>query len=208
MTAPKGFLLVTMEPPPHLEDEFNDWYDTEHVPARLAIAGFETGRRFVCVSGWPRYLSLYDLTTIAVLESEAYQASSWGGFSPWTKRVLASVRGQYRASGDQIHPGSANTGDLCRLALIRFRRVPDGEAALVVKGVRANFENRPETAQIRVFKSTYNDDLDYLAVVEARAPFRDNGLDLAPFGVAARRIDLVNHYAPYWTRSRLPGVFS
>src|SRR6185369_6977967 len=102
MAAAKGFLLVTMEPPPTLEEEFNDWYDTEHVPGRLGIAGFETGLRFVCLSGWPKYLSFYDLTTIAVLESEAYKAAAWGGFSPWTKRMLAKVRGQYRASGDQI----------------------------------------------------------------------------------------------------------
>jgi len=207
MAAAKGFLLVTMEPPPVFEEEFNDWYDTEHVPGRLGNAGFETGLRFVCLSGWPKYLSFYDLTTIGVLESDAYKAAAWGGFSPWTKRVLAKVRGQYRASGDQLSPGNAVTGDMCRLTLIRFRHVPDLEGPLVEKGVRANFEKRPETAQIRVFKSTYNNDNDYLALVEARVPFADSGLDLAPFGVAGRRMDLVNHYAPYWTRGSLPGVY-
>src|ERR1700704_795503 len=148
MTTRKGFLLVTMEPPPMLEEEFNDWYDTEHVPARLGIAGFESGRRFVCLSGWPKYLSLYDLSTIGVLESAAYKASSWGGFSPWTKRMLTKVRGQYRGSGDQLYPGDAVTGEMSRLVLVRFRHVPDGEGELVEKGVRANFERRPETAQI------------------------------------------------------------
>jgi hypothetical protein len=207
MTAKKGFLLVTMEPPPALEEEFNDWYDTEHVPGRLGIAGFETGLRFVCLSGWPRYLSFYDLTTIAVLESDAYKAAAWGGFSPWTKRVLTKVRGQYRASGDQLYPGDALTGEMCRLTLIRFRHLPEAEAPLVEKGVRANFEKRPETAQIRVLKSTYNNDNDYLALIEARMPFADSGMDLAPFGAAGRRMDLVNHYAPYWTRGKLAGVY-
>jgi hypothetical protein len=207
MTARKGFLLVTMEPPPLLEDEFNDWYDMEHVPGRLGITGFETGLRFVCVSGWPKYLSFYDLTTIGVLESDAYKAAAWGGFSPWTKRMLTRVRGQYRASGDQIYPGDALTGDMCRLTLIRFRHVPDADAPLVEKGVRANFEKRPETAQIRVLKSTYNDDNDYLALVEARAPLPEAGLDLVPFGAVSRRMDLLNHYSPYWTRGKLAGVY-
>jgi len=207
MPASKGVLLVTMEPPPPVEEEFNDWYDTEHVPGRLGIAGFETGLRFVCLSGWPKYLSFYDLTTIGVLESAAYKAAAWGGFSPWTKRMLAKVRGQYRASGDQLYPGNAITGEMCRLTLIRLRHVPDVEGPLVEKGVRASFEKRPETAQIRVFKSTYNNDSDYLALVEARVPFADSGIDLASFGVAGRRIDLVNHYAPYWTRGALPGVY-
>lgn len=208
MAACKGFLLVTMEPPPILEEEFNDWYDTEHVPHRLKIAGFETGRRFVCLAGWPKYLSLYDLTTIDVLESEAYKAASWGGFSPWTKRMLTKVRGQYRGSGDQIYPGDAITGEMCRLVLVRFRNVPDNEGGLIEKGARANFEKRPETAQIRVLKSTYMNASDYLALVEAHAPFPDNVMDMAPFGAAGGRMDLVNHYAPYWTRGHLAGVFS
>jgi hypothetical protein len=121
--------------------------------------------------------------------------------------MLAKVRGQYRASGDQLYPGTAIMGEMCRLTLIRFRHVPDLEGPLVEKGIQANFEKRPETAQIRVFKSTYNNDNDYLALVEARVPFADSGIDLAPFGVAGRRIDLVNHYAPYWTRGTLPGVY-
>lgn len=207
MTSRKGFLLVTMDPPPNVEEEFNDWYDTEHVPERLGIEGFESGRRFVCVAGWPKYLALYDLTTIGVLESEAYRKASWGAFSPWTKRILNKVKGQYRASGYQIYPGDLVTGEMSRLTLVRFRHVPDAEAELVEKGVRANFEKRPETIQVRVLKSTYNDDNDYIALVEARAPFAAPGLDLAAFGPAAKRIDIVNEYSPYWTRGALAGVF-
>jgi hypothetical protein len=189
VNARKGFLLVTMDPPPNVEEEFNDWYDTEHVPDRLAIEGFESGRRFVAVSGWPKYLALYDLTTIGVLESDAYRKMSWGSFSPWTKRILTKVRGQYRASGDQVYPGDAITGEMCRLTLIRLRHVPDDESELVLKGVRANYEKRAETTQIRVLKSTYNNDNDYIALIEARAPYGAPGIDLAAFGAAGKRID-------------------
>ena len=207
MSARKGFLLVTMDPPPDVEEEFNDWYDTEHVPDRLAIEGFESGRRFVCVSGWPKYLALYDLREIGVLESEPYRKLSWGSFSPWTKRILNKVKGQYRASGDQIYPGDALTGDMCRLTLIRFRHVPEGEGELVLAGVRANYAERPETTQIRILKSTYNDDNDYIALVESRVPCVGMSIDVAAFGAAGKRIDIVNEYSPYWTRGALAGVF-
>ena len=45
MAKQKGFLMAMMEPPPTIEEEFNDWYDTEHIPDRASIPGFETARR-------------------------------------------------------------------------------------------------------------------------------------------------------------------
>ena len=65
----KALLLVTMEAPASFEEEFNDWYDFEHLPQRLAMPGFENGGRFVCLEGWPRWLALYDLSSRAALET-------------------------------------------------------------------------------------------------------------------------------------------
>ena len=72
--ASKGLLLATMEPPAHIEEEFQDWYDSEHFPERRDCAGFETASRFVCVDGWPRFIALYDLTDVEVLRGPAYAA--------------------------------------------------------------------------------------------------------------------------------------
>lgn len=207
MSQPKGFLMVTMEPPPILEEEFNDWYDTEHVPERLRIKGFESGRRFVCVSGWPKYLAFYDLTTIGVLESEEYRKSSWSGFSPWTKRMLTKVRGQYRASGDQIFPGDRNTGDMGRLTLLRFRNVPDAKAQVIQDGMRRCYESRRETTGVRILRSNYNNQIDYIGWIESRVSFSDPSVDPGLFGDAAVHLDIVNEYSPYWSRGHLPGVF-
>ena len=68
----KGLLLVTMEPPASVEEEFNDWYDHEHLPQRMLMPGFETGARFVCLEGWPRWLALYDLTSLAALRRSSF----------------------------------------------------------------------------------------------------------------------------------------
>ena len=78
----KGFLLVLMQPPATLEDEFNAWYDTEHVPERVAVPGFETGLRYVCLDGFPRYLAMYDTVNPEVFDTEGYLRVSFDRASP------------------------------------------------------------------------------------------------------------------------------
>jgi hypothetical protein len=203
----KGFLMVSMEPTPAYDEEFNDWYDMEHIPDRTSIPGFESGLRYVCVNGWPRYLSMYDLTNIDVLESDAYKQRSWNGFSAWTKRMLTKVRGQWRGSGTQIYPGQALTGHCARLTFLRFRGAPDTLADRITQGVRANYERRPETRQVRILRSNYSNQIDYIGWIEASAPFTSPP-DVTLYGEAARYLDMVNEYAPYWTRGPLAGVFN
>lgn len=55
MSTAKGLLLVLMQPPAESDGEFNAWYDT--------------ALRYVCLSGWPRYLALYDLDEPALLDA-------------------------------------------------------------------------------------------------------------------------------------------
>jgi hypothetical protein len=42
----QGLLVASMNPPADDEAGFNAWYDQEHVPNRLAVAGFVNGRRY------------------------------------------------------------------------------------------------------------------------------------------------------------------
>ena len=69
-----GLLLVMMEIDPAHEDDFNRWYDEEHLPERTSCPGFLSGRRFVSVEGNPKYLAIYELDDVDVLDSEAYKA--------------------------------------------------------------------------------------------------------------------------------------
>src|SRR5258708_10262448 len=67
-------LLAAFMNPPEDEVEFNLWYDEEHVPNRLAVAGFLNGRRYKAAEDdGPRYLALYELSSLDVLHGEAYQ---------------------------------------------------------------------------------------------------------------------------------------
>jgi hypothetical protein len=85
-------LLVAMMNPPADEDAFNAWYDEEHVPLRLGVPGFLSARRYRAAedTGGPRYLALYDLASVDVLESEPYQRL-WREQSEREKAMLASI---------------------------------------------------------------------------------------------------------------------
>jgi hypothetical protein len=191
----KGFLLVLMQPPPAFEEEFNAWYDTENLPERLAVPGFESALRYVCVSGHPRYLAMYDLESPSVLNTEEYLRVSFQSSSPWTKRVVSRVR-VYRSAGAQVYPGDVVTGHAARVLLLRFRGLPAEAESAVVRGMRAAFDHRAETCQVRVLAYDAGAEFDFLGFVEARAPLGEE-LDLEELGEVAGALDLVNTYSPY-----------
>ena len=155
MSDRRGLLLATMEPPPAIEEEFQDWYDTEHFPERAGCPGFLTAQRFICVDGWPRYLALYDLQDVQVLHGPDYAKFAGARYSPWTHRIMSRVWGQYRAEGVQLYPGQGllgGSGAATRVLLCRFRQVPSEYAAAIEQGVRT-LDARPETAQARLYMS-------------------------------------------------------
>jgi hypothetical protein len=208
MSGTRGLLLAMMEPPPAMEEEFQDWYDTEHFPERAGCDGFLTASRFVCIDGWPRYLALYDLADTAVLRGSGYAKIAGERYSPWTHRIVSRVWGQYRADAAQVYPGTALLGDsgaAARIALWRFRHAPPTVEAPILQGLRALYVDRPETAQLRLFRADQPDGTDYIAIVEFRAPLAGPAGSVALFGDAARYVDLVNVYVHY-TR-RLAGAF-
>jgi hypothetical protein len=199
-----GLLLATMEPPANLEEEFQDWYDSEHFPERQGCPGFLTANRFVCIDGWPRYLAMYDLEDVEVLRGEGYRRIAHAKYSAWTHRIMSKVWGQYRAEGVQVYPGQAlhgKAGPSSRLALWRFRGVK-AEATLV-EGLRKVHENRAQTVQLRVFRVAPADSGDYLAMIESSVP--PAVPDLAPLGVLAKQVDLMNTYVIYARQA--PGAF-
>jgi hypothetical protein len=93
----RGLLLVMIDVDPEHEEEFNRWYNEEHLPERLSCPGFLSGRRFIALEGGPKYLALYDLESPEVLQADAYQKIF--GPSDWTKRIskhfIRTVRNVY-----------------------------------------------------------------------------------------------------------------
>jgi hypothetical protein len=193
--ARNGFLLVLMQPPVNIEEEFNAWYDNEHVPERSAVPGVLTAIRFSSISAAaPKYLAMYDLETESVLESDAYKRVAGENSSPWTKRVTGKTK-VYRSVGSQIYPGNAITFRSARATILRFRGLDASSSESVVAGLRANFERRASTLQLRVFAYHVGGKVDFIGFVSSAVPDTQD-IDPKAFGEHARALELFNTYAP------------
>jgi hypothetical protein len=193
--AQNGFLLVLMQPPANIEEEFNAWYDSEHVPERLAVPGVLTAIRFSSISAaTPKYLAMYDLESEAVLDSDAYRRVAGDNSSPWTKRVTGKTR-VYRSVGSQIYPGNALTFRSARVTLLRFRGLDASASDSMVSTLRSMFEGRASTLQLRVFAYQVGGKVDFIGFVASSVP---EAVDVDPrlLGGNARALDLLNTYAP------------
>lgn len=71
------------------EDEFNAWYDTEHLPGLAAVPGVIRARRYVDRAGSPRYYACYDFAYAHAFESPAWLAVR---ATPWSSRVRTAFR--------------------------------------------------------------------------------------------------------------------
>jgi hypothetical protein len=102
----KGLLLAVLNFKSAAEDEFNDWYDSEHLPERERVPGFLTAQRWIGVHDTKISVATYDLETVGVLAGPAYQAIGGTNLSPWSKRITAQCQRPLRFEGEQILPGN------------------------------------------------------------------------------------------------------
>ncbi|HUG37607.1 MAG TPA: hypothetical protein VML54_11685 [Candidatus Limnocylindrales bacterium] len=101
----KGALIAAMKITQVAEDEFHDWYDTEHLPERQRVPGFLVCERWIGADDRKVSVATYDLESAAVMKSPAYQAIGGENLSPWSKRVTSRVERLMRFEGDQTLPG-------------------------------------------------------------------------------------------------------
>jgi hypothetical protein len=198
MSDVAGLMMAMMQPPATMEEEFQDWYDTEHFPERRDCEGFVTATRMLCLDGFPRYLALYDLESRAVMEGPGYAAIAKNRYSRWTQRIIPRMWGHYRAEADQMYPGKARlgaNGTPTRLALWRFTGVDANDIGSVVDSVKASVADTPGVLQTRVFQAYGPQAGDVIATIELAGPV---ALNPAALGKHARQLNLTNVYMPYW----------
>src|SRR5690349_11466640 len=90
----RGIFMVYVDiDAPHVQ-EFNKWYNEEHLPELLSVPGILSAARYEAVKGGPQYLACYDLESVAVMQT------------PWGQKVSPSVIGKNltRIVGEQIYP--------------------------------------------------------------------------------------------------------
>lgn len=110
MTDDRGsaLLVVLIDIEPEWEDEFNRWYEHEHLPERVGLPGFLSARRFVASLGGPKYLAIYELEDESALASEVY-TQLMALPSEWNVQVSAHFTTRIRAVYRDITPAAITT---------------------------------------------------------------------------------------------------
>jgi hypothetical protein len=125
--AGKGILLTSMDIDAADDEDFNRWYDREHLEERVAIEGFIEARRYVAHSGSPKYLCLYSTETIEVLDSPAYRARL-ANATDWSKKSMARFKNMIRAVARITISRGQGRGAV--LGIVRLRADAGSEEAL------------------------------------------------------------------------------
>src|SRR5215469_1834384 len=127
---PKGLLFASFDFSSAQAEEFHDWYDLEHIPERLRVPGFLNAERWIGDEEPKIAVAIYDLESLGVLHSPAYNAIGYGNASVWTKRITTIAKRLLRFAGEQLVPGDAIA--------------PSGAGGLLVASMNADPAAEPE----------------------------------------------------------------
>jgi hypothetical protein len=72
------------------ETEFEEWFQHEHLPERIAIPGFVMGRRYEAVSAYRSYFHFYAIRSVEDLKSDAY-ITRVNEPTPLTRTVMSEI---------------------------------------------------------------------------------------------------------------------
>ena len=136
--TPYALLLAGFDYSNAAEDEFNDWYDTEHIPERLGVQGFINAQRWVSENGSKIALATYDLESLSVLQDPAYTTRKGAARTPWSKRIGRKAQLTCRLVGEQLVPGQ--------------KAAPDGAGGLLMFAANVKPEAEAE------FNAWYNEE--------------------------------------------------
>lgn len=104
-TTVPGLLFVWTDTDPAHEDDFNRWYDREHVAERVGVPGMLAGSRYRAADGRRRYLGLYRAESLDVFRSAAYQ-QVFQQQTPWSLTNLGRMHNTVR----RVYAVLAETG--------------------------------------------------------------------------------------------------
>jgi hypothetical protein len=99
--------IVHTDIPDDVVEEYNAWYDSEHLPRLVTVPGVVRARRYAATAGNPRYLTAYELTDPDAFESpEGLQARK----TPWTAKMRSLFTNTRRRMCRLITPSITHAG--------------------------------------------------------------------------------------------------
>ncbi|MFS2225127.1 sugar ABC transporter [Pantoea sp. B65] len=85
---------------PKSEEEWNEFYSDEKLPALVSVTGFSTSQRFQALKpGCPVYLAIHTVKDADVINSEEYRLKGGGNFSRWQEHITDWHRNLYKCEG-------------------------------------------------------------------------------------------------------------
>jgi hypothetical protein len=111
-------LITAMDIDAADEQDFNVWYDREHLAERVAIDGFLEARRWISEDADPKYFCTYSTARFEDLSGPAYRRALVSQ-TDWSKRNIGRFRNMIRVVG-RIS-ASRGQGRGAALAVARLR---------------------------------------------------------------------------------------
>ena len=98
-------LVVTMDVDEANEAEFNEWYNEQHLPERMAIPGYVSARRFKLEDGDNalKYLCIWEMVDGSPLQSEMYKEQNAHPTELYL-RVNKTIKLRTRGLYHQVYP--------------------------------------------------------------------------------------------------------
>jgi hypothetical protein len=95
MAEGNALLVIWTDIASEYEAEFNEWYNSEHIPQLLRVPGFIAARRYAAVEGQPKYITIYDLSDEKVGQGESFRRVREQP-TAWTQKMLPQLRNLQR----------------------------------------------------------------------------------------------------------------
>ncbi len=135
--------MTFTEVPSELEDDFNEWYNREHLDERINLPGFRRARRYEAIDAEIKYFTTYEALASDDIASPAYldvlkEQTEWSRaimpkFSKWHRMPCRVVADHTHGMGSaltlmRLFPDPAKAGDLAAWlnggALAELNKVP------------------------------------------------------------------------------------
>ena len=109
-----GLLMVWTDVPADKEDDFNRWYNEEHLSELTAVPGVLSAARYEAVQNGPKHLACYELESSAVVETDAFnrirrEPTEWSRGTAPSVISTTYVRNIY----EMIHPAKLSSEIEC-----------------------------------------------------------------------------------------------
>ena len=82
-------LIVRTDVMPEMEEEFNRWYNEEHIPRLLQVPGVLWAKRGMSTGEGQKYIAIYEHESAEVQKTAAYREALE---TDWTHRIRPYLR--------------------------------------------------------------------------------------------------------------------